>query len=165
MVSGFCDRISAGTRTRRAYMTPCGKVNPTRSIHVPITSTAPTPIHSFSRNDLQARQCHRLGGQAVCCDTTPLAREALRPPVRSLPSKGRFAAPCTPRRRTRPGSSIFARPCAGWMRGNGISRCIENQESLAPPIPPASGFRARHHDQRPAALDWQQERGPCTPVS
>jgi len=31
------------------------------------------------------------GGQAVCCDTTRLAREALRPPVASLPKDG--AAP------------------------------------------------------------------------
>jgi hypothetical protein len=37
-------------------------------------------------------------------------------------------------------------PCAAWMRGNGVSRCIDNQGAL-PPDTPASGFRARHHDQ------------------
>ena len=28
-----------------------------------------------------------------------------------------------------------------------VPRCMDNQERLAPPIPPASGFRARHHDE------------------
>ena len=105
------------------------------------------------------------------CST--LAREALRPPVASLQSRGRFAAALHPTTKGRscpldtrptlrgldarqrrvpllrqsgfrarhheqgrsrplhPGKVLFAldpnHPCAGWMRGNGVSRCIDSQ--------------------------------------
>src|SRR5271166_5736216 len=37
------------------------------------------------------------------------------------------------------------------MRGNGMSRCIDNQGAL-PPDTSASGFRARHHDEEPGPV-------------
>ncbi len=47
------------------------------------------------------------GGQAVCCDTTRLAREALRPPVASLQSRGLSR----PQRPTTRNPARFLRPC------------------------------------------------------
>jgi len=45
----------------------------------------------------------------------------------------RFALALHPfRRETRPGFSTFAQPCADWMRGTGMSRCIDNQGALPP---------------------------------
>ena len=68
---------------------------------------------------------------------------------------GGFRTPMHPRRGAflprDPDHIHGGQPCAGWMRGNGLSRCIDNRERLAPPIPPASGFRARHHDARRSA--------------
>ena len=135
----------------RRAITPRDKVNPTRSIHAPITSTAPTPIHSFTRNDLQVRQCHRPGG----------AREALRPPVPSLQSKGRFAAPPAPHDEE-PGPVPRLPPT---LRGlDARQRHVPlHRQSMAPcsPIPPASGFRARHHDERLAAPDGSRSAAPA----
>ena len=121
----------------------------------------------------------RHGGRAMLT----LAREALRPPVASLPSRGAFAPPVHPTTRNparflRPSPTLRgldarqrcvplhrqsgfrarhhdegracpidpAQPCAGWMRGNGISRCIDIR-GLSPK-PRVSGFARRH--QRPA---------------
>jgi hypothetical protein len=65
-------------------------------------------------------------GQAVCCDTTRLAREALRPPVASLPSRG-FSRPRAPTTRN---PARFLRPFPTVRR-----------------LDTRSGFRARHHDE------------------
>ena len=68
---------------------------------------------------------HR-GPRMLAVRHSRLAREALRPPVASLPSRG-LSRPLHPRRGTRPGSCDLPQPCADWMRGNGMSRCIDSQ--------------------------------------
>ena len=119
-------------------------------------------------------------GQAVCCCTTRLARAALRPPAAPHQSRGPSAPvhPTTrnPARFLRPFPTVrgldarpgfrarphdegarprpldLSQPCAGWMRGNGLSRCIDIR-GLAPkprvrlsrPTPRA-GARPLHSD-------------------
>ena len=65
---------------------------------------------------------------------------------RCIPSAGGLSRPpCTPRRRA------FLpldpdHPCAGWNRASAMPCWTGNQGAL-PPDTPASGFRARHHEQ------------------
>ena len=122
--------------------------------------------------------CENRLGQAVCCCTTRLARAALRPPVASHPTRNpaRFLRPLptlrglNARQRrvllhrqsgfrarhhdegARPRPLDPSQPCAGWMRGNGVFRCIDIR-GLAPkprvrlsrPTPRA-GARPLHSD-------------------
>ena len=82
----------------------------------------------------------------------------------TLPPRGQRAAgdfaPLHPRRRAflplDPDHIHGGQPCAGWIRGNRVSRCIAIQGSLAPPKPPASGL--------PRPDTHGQEHGPCTPI-
>ena len=80
------------------------------------------------------------GGRAMLT----LAREALRPPVASLPSRG-FRAPCTDDEGRSGPSTQTNRAPVGYA-APALSRCIDNQGAL-PPDTPAPGFRARHHEQ------------------
>jgi hypothetical protein len=95
---------------------------------------------------------------------------------------GGLPPPCTPRRGTRPGSCDLSQPRAGWIRGQAFAPgpTTTKERDPAPSTPPnpprigcaatacpvastfgakpqnpASGFRARRHEQ---------ERGPCTPL-
>ena len=78
-------------------------------------------------------------------------------PLHPTRAGGVSLPPCTPRRGAflplDPDHIHGGQPCADWMRGNGVARCIASQASLAPPTPPASGFRARHHDESVPPLD------------
>ena len=99
-------------------------------------------------------------GQAVCCDTTRLAREALRPPVASLQSRGCLAAPCTLRRGTiRPLDP--GQPFADWMRGQAFApdTTTRHPARFLRPCPTLRGLDAR---QRPVPLH-RQPGEPCSP--
>jgi hypothetical protein len=80
-------------------------------------------------------------------------------PLHPSPAWGLSRPPCTPRRGTRPGSCDLPQPSADWMRGNGVSRCIDNQGAL-PPDPPAPDFRVRHHDEKRSASRHLTIRAP-----
>ena len=91
-------------------------------------------------------------------------------PARCIPpDQGNFV-PLHPRRKAFR-LSTPDQPSAAWIRASAVSRWTDNQGAL-PPDTPASGFRARHHDQGALPLGTragvsprqnEQERGPCTP--
>jgi hypothetical protein len=79
--------------------------------------------------------------------------------------------PCTPRRGTRPGSSTFAQPYADWMRGNGVSRCIDSQGLSHPRHPTTKGpcpwnpRQAFAPDTTTSAMPrWTRSRGHAAPA-
>ncbi len=88
-------------------------------------------------------------------------------PSRCIPSEQGLSRPVHPRRRAflplDPDHGHGGQPCAGWMRGNGVSRCIDNQGALPPDTPASGQFAPRH--QRAGRLsprhpDARQEMHP-----
>jgi hypothetical protein len=95
----------------------------------------------------------RAGGFGPRAPTTkgvPAPRP--RPPVRRLDTRSGFRARHHEQGGSgpmHPGKALFAldpnHPCAGWMRGNGVARCIASQW-LSRPRHPRAGERPLHRD-------------------
>jgi hypothetical protein len=133
-------------------------------------SCTPAEMRSASRHLTNRTP---VGWAATACPVASTIRVALlprspqrqrfRPPTSddqgALPLGARAGAfaPLHPRRKAFR-LSAPDQPHAGWMGGNGLSRCIDNQGCLAPPIPPASAVSSAD-TRRPRSLaPWSPRR-------
>jgi hypothetical protein len=150
LARGRCPRCIPGQELSR----PCTHAE-RRSASRHLTNHAPVgcaatacPVASTIRGALLPRSPQRQRFRPP----TPDDRGAL-----PLGTRAGASAPRHPRRKAFR-LSTPDQPCAGWMCGNGVSRCIDNQGSLAPPIPPASAVSLAD-TRRPRGLaPWNPRR-------